>query len=43
VAQCHELLNEGRLIKRFTTDLTELQRKVLRLFGVPLTDYLSTT
>jgi hypothetical protein len=43
MAQCHELLHEGRAIKRFTTDLTELQREVLRLLGVPITDYLPTT
>ena len=33
--QRHELVSEDRIASTFTTELTRLQRKILRLLGIP--------
>lgn len=40
LAQRHELARDGHVIQRFDPELTELQRQVLRLLGVPISDYV---
>lgn len=40
LAQRHELIRDGQVIQRFETELTGLQRQVLQLLGVPMSNYV---
>jgi hypothetical protein len=39
LAERHTLLDDGRIVQRFHPNLTDLQRQVLGLLGVPLPPY----